>query len=246
MTYLRSWPQPDGATAAGPFLLCLPQAGAGAGHFRDWQQRLGATATVLAVQLPGREDRWSDPAPAGVAEVARAVAGELASLAGPGRPVVIFGDSFGGLIGYELARLVDPAALVACVCRAPGYWARQGGITDADVDRLATAASEGADLPPTLAAELRELAAEVLHRDAALSATFRLPPDASLLHCPVHAWGAAEDPTVTASQLDDWGAVTTGPLYRHDFAGGHRVSRDDPAAVLGMLSQVLAAAGVRS
>jgi surfactin synthase thioesterase subunit len=238
MTYLRSWP--NGASPAAPVLLCLPQAGASALQFQDWQVRLGPSATVCAVQLPGREDRWGEPPPASIAEVVGAVKAELADAGLLDRPLVVFGDSLGGLIAYELARAVGPSALVVCVCRAPVHWARQGGLHEDDVERLASASVEGSELPPELVAELRDIAAEVLRRDAELSKTFHDVPGTEPLRCPVYAWGAVADETVTPAQLDDWRDVTTGPMHRHDFAGGHRISRDDPGTVLGRLSRVLA------
>lgn len=238
MTYLRSWP--NDAPDLGPVLLCLPQAGASALQFQDWQKRLGSIAAVYAVQLPGREDRWGEPAADSLNQVVSAVATELIDARLSDRPLVVFGDSLGGLIGYELARAVQPTALVVCVCRAPAYWAQQGGLNDADVERLANAVVNDSTLPPQLIAELRDIAVDVLRRDAALSQTFQTAPDTDPLHCPVYAWGAVADETVTAAQLDDWRHVTTGRLHRHDFLGGHRISRDDPDAVLGQLSQVLA------
>lgn len=238
MTYLRNWA--SDASASVPVLLCLPQAGAGALQFQGWQVRLGSSATVCAVQLPGREDRWGEPAPSSIDEVVGAVVAEMADAGLLDRPLVVFGDSLGGLIAYELARVVGPSALVVCVCRAPVHWARQGGLREDDVERLASASVDGSTLPPELAAELRDIAAEVLRRDAALSATFRSGPGTEPLRCPVYAWGAVADRTVTPAQLDDWRDVTTGPLHRHDFIGGHRLSHDDPVALLGRLSRVLA------
>ncbi|MEV7505722.1 thioesterase domain-containing protein [Streptomyces sp. NPDC093018] len=237
MTYLRIWAKD--VPAARPVLLCLPQAGSGALQFQNWQLRLGSRATVCGVQLPGREDRWGEPVPDGIAEVVAAVVAELSDAGLRGRPLVVFGDSFGGLLAYEVARALGPAALVVCVCRAPVHWRRHGGLDEDDVERLASASVEDSALPPELRAELREIAAEVLRRDAALSETFRTPPDAEPLRCPVYAWGALGDETVTPAQLDDWREVTTGPLHRHDFTGGHRVSREDPLALLALLSGIL-------
>ncbi|MFD7714493.1 thioesterase II family protein [Streptomyces sp. NPDC059814] len=237
MTYLRTWT--NDVPAARPVLLCLPQAGAGALQFQNWQQRLGSRATVCAVQLPGREDRWGEPPPSDIAEVVATVVAELAGAGLLGGQLVVFGDSFGGLLAYEVARAVGPAALVVCVCRAPVHWSRQGGLREDEVEELASASVEGSSLPSELVAELREIAAEVLRRDAELSRTFVTPPDAEPLRCPVYAWGALSDGTVTPAQLDDWREVTTGPLHRHDFTGGHRVSRDDPLALLGRLSALL-------
>ena len=240
MSYLISWPAvaPPEPTPEIPVLLCLPQAGAGAGRFRAWQERLAPHATVLGVQLPGREERWTDPAPHDLAEVVESVVSELSRLVDRGRPTVIFGDSFGGLIGYLIAGVLRPQALIVCVCRAPEYWSRTGGISETDVAYLVDLAPSYSPLPDALAEEVRQLAAESLMRDVLLSATYRHRAEPGV-SCPVHAWGALADDTVSAQQLDDWRTATTGTLHRHDFQGGHRVSVDELDAVLARVADVL-------
>lgn len=246
MSYLISWPaaapaDPDPHT---PVLLCLPQAGAGAGRFRAWQERLSSRATVLGVQLPGREERWSDPPPRDLDEVVESVVAELFRTVDRGRPVVVFGDSFGGLIGYEIARALRPRALIACVCRAPEHWGRTGGITEADVQNLIGMALTDQELPQELADEIRQLAAESLSRDVALSRTYQHRPGPEL-DCPVYAWGAVGDDTVSSQHLDDWRASTTATCHRHDFQGGHRVSVEETDAVLSETARVLDAVAGR-
>jgi surfactin synthase thioesterase subunit len=245
MSYLVSWPAvaPPDPTPSTPVLLCLPQAGAGAGRFRGWQARLSPLVTVLGVQLPGREERWTDPPPHDLDEVVAAVVDELFRLVDRGRPIVIFGDSFGGLIGYELARVLRPQALIVCVCRAPKYWASTGGITATDVLELVSAVEIDPQLPPSLADEIRHLAAESLNRDVVLSATYRHRSGARLT-CPVHAWGAVQDGTVTGRQLDEWEETTIAPCHRYDFDGGHRVSVDDFDTVLARVTSVIETGGL--
>ena len=240
MSYLISWPAvaPPDPTPSTPVLLCLPQAGAGAGRFRAWQERLSPLATVLGVQLPGREERWTDPQPLDLDEVVDSVVTELSGTVDRGRPTVIFGDSFGGLIGYQIARVLRPRALIVCVCRAPEHWASTGGITEADVTNLVGAVMADPHLPAGLGEEIRQLAAESLRRDVVLSATYRHQAEPQL-SCPVHAWGAVQDDTVTSQHLDDWRAATTATCYRHDFAGGHRVSVEEFETVLSRTASVL-------
>src|SRR5690349_1583466 len=43
-------------------LFCFPYAGGGASLFRNWANRLPGEIEVCAVQLPGREDRLTEPA----------------------------------------------------------------------------------------------------------------------------------------------------------------------------------------
>lgn len=111
------------ADPALPVLLCLPPAGAGCQQFRAWQPALEGTAQVYGVQLPGRENRWREPMPDTFDEAVEAITAELVSTVGK-RPLIVFGHSFGGLLGYEVSRRVTPRALVVSGCRAPGHWTR--------------------------------------------------------------------------------------------------------------------------
>ncbi|MFC7648963.1 thioesterase II family protein [Streptosporangium lutulentum] len=131
--WLVSWlPEPY----TRPTLLCLPQAGAGCGQFRPWQDALGTEVSVVGVQLPGRENRFTDPPAHSVGEVVDAVVAELAGALTPGLPLVVFGNSFGGLLGYEITRRLGyhhdrwPDALVVAACRPPACGQRGRGLVE--------------------------------------------------------------------------------------------------------------------
>lgn len=231
--YLHSWRPTDGSRAV---LLCLPQAAAGAGTFRAWAQRF-EDVDVLAVQLPGREQRFADPPAANVDEVVSAVTAELAALP-TGRPLVVFGDSFGGLLGFEVALRCAADALVVTACRAPSHWSGSGrGITPADLEALLAGSAATADLDE----DSRSLVAEVLRADAVLSSTYRVAPDARL-PCPVHAWAGRHDRTVSADQLDDWRTVAGGEFHRRDFDSDHLLLARCPEEVVAAVREVLATA----
>ncbi len=107
-----------------PTLLCVPPAGSGCGRFREWQTELGDSVAVVGVQLPGREERLGEAHPSTLDEIVAAVAREAVEFADPDQPLVVFGESFGGLIGYELTRRLGeqgrwPAAMVLAACEPP-------------------------------------------------------------------------------------------------------------------------------
>ncbi|GGZ69811.1 thioesterase II family protein [Streptomyces subrutilus] len=236
-TWISTWTT-DPAYAALPALLCLPPAGAGCQQFRSWQGALSGTAQVYGVQLPGRENRWREPMPDSFDEAVAAVAAELGRTVAADRPLVVFGHSFGGLIGYEVARRVRPRALVVSGCRAPGHWdgAGRGIVDDADeLDKLFDTA--GLD-PELLDDDTRALMVAMLRKDAALSLGYVHQP-APRLDVPVHAWGADGDETVSAAELDGWAAVTTAGLTRHTTTGGHHAVLRDPRPVLDQLTGLL-------
>jgi len=74
-------------------LFCLPHAGAGAAGYHGWKRLLPAAIEVCPVQIPGRENRLSEPpyldSEALIEETALAMAGSL------DLPYAIFGHSMG-------------------------------------------------------------------------------------------------------------------------------------------------------
>ncbi|MFP1625581.1 thioesterase II family protein [Streptomyces sp. 5K101] len=235
-TWISTWPSGPG-DADLPALLCLPPAGAGCQQFRAWTPALAGTAQVYGVQLPGRENRWREPMPETFGEAVEAIAAELRPIAA-GRRLVVFGHSFGGLLGYEVARRVTPAALVVSACRAPGHWDGAGrGIVDDDeeLDKLFDTA--GMD-PAFLDEDTRSLMVEMLRKDAQLSLSYTHVPG-DRLPVPVHAWGADGDETVTAQELAGWAAITTAGFHVHRVTGGHHAVLRRPETVLEHLAALL-------
>jgi surfactin synthase thioesterase subunit len=228
-----------------PVLLCLPQAGAGCGQFRPWQAHLGPDISVIGVQLPGRENRWADPPPASVGEVVTTVADELVAALPPAHPVLVFGHSFGGLLGYEITKRLGrfwnrwPNALVVAGCRPPLMWVGAGrGIVDEDteLDRLlAERQLDASDLDE----DSREMVFELLRQDARLSLSYA-EADHPPLRCAVEAWGGDDDETVTPEHLDGWRDYTAAEFRGRRFPGGHYFYAEQIDTILPLLRERLA------
>jgi surfactin synthase thioesterase subunit len=209
-----------------PMLLCVPPAGAGCGQFVSWQAELGDDVSVLGVQLPGREARWADPEPASMDDAVAGICAELAKLGSPDQPIVIFGHSFGALLGYEIAKYLRqkrgswPHAVVVAACRPPHMWvgAGQGLVDDeGELARLLDARGLGAD---DLDEDSRDLMLEVLRRDARLSRSYRGGHDQAV-GCALEAWGGEDDDTVTAEQVVGWRHYAAAGFRSRMFPGGH-------------------------
>lgn len=230
-----------------PVLLCLPPAGAGCGQFRPWQDALGAAVSVIGVQLPGRETRWADPAAETVDEVVGSVVAELVELVPRQQPIVLFGHSFGGLLGYEITRRLGlehgrwPAALVVAACRPPHWWIGAGrGLVDDELELRELLADRSLD-PDELDEDSQELALEMLRQDARLSLSY-IDPGRTPVACPLQAWGGEQDKTIRPEHLSDWHDYAAGDFQQRQFPGGHYFYLDRVDAVLNLLGRLAAEA----
>ncbi|OLF53560.1 thioesterase II family protein [Pseudomonas chlororaphis] len=89
-------------------LVCLPHAGGSASFFRPWLAHLPGDIDLLAVQYPGREERFNEPCVTCLDTLAEHIAKALLAL--PERPVLLFGHSMGAALAYETALRLETAA----------------------------------------------------------------------------------------------------------------------------------------
>lgn len=218
-------------------VLCCPPAGAAAGY---WRFLVREDVHVLGVQYPGRESRFREPPAASItalaAEAAKAVAG--APWASSDVPLVVLGHSMGASVAAELASLLEHrtgigAALLALSAKtAPGAGGTADG-TDTDLRAGLDPQDPGADdalarwlrrlggTPEAVLAnpELLALQLPALRADLQASrAHDRLPVP---VRAPLLLLRGTEDLTVDAAGLDAWRPVSTGPVHRREYPGGH-------------------------
>ncbi|MER7693459.1 thioesterase domain-containing protein [Streptomyces sp. NPDC097610] len=86
-------------------LVCLPFAGAGASFFRAWEKHVPQTLRIVAVQLPGREERFVEPPHTDVAQAVADAYDQVVRLTG----------------GAGRAGDLDDEAFLAQVRRFAGY-----------------------------------------------------------------------------------------------------------------------------
>src|SRR5690606_8103150 len=86
-------------------LFLFPYAGGGPASFRQWHLYFPESVELWVAHYPGRGARFGEPSVDSVdlltEELSRAIAGLLA------RPFGFFGHSLGGLLAYELARMLQ-------------------------------------------------------------------------------------------------------------------------------------------
>lgn len=225
-------------------LFCFPHAGGGGSAFARWPSKLPRDVHVVPVQLPGRENRFSEPPPSSVSSLVLAVA---ANLPFGDAPFVFFGHSMGALLAFEVARALRragrplPRLLIASASAPP-----QGGYAHVMLHR-----SGGEDLvdqlrrygtPEAVVAnrELLELFTPVIQGDSRLIGEYRYVPEPPL-PVPLAVYRGEQDLTVT-QPLEPWGELTSARFFIRGFRGHHMYLHPGEAELYAALAEDLEAA----
>lgn len=207
-------------------LFCFPCGGNGASLFRDWADNLPPEIEICPVQLPGRENRYSEPP---FTQVWPLVQTLVQIQAFEERPFAFFGYSMGALIGFELARELrrqnksSPVHLFVAAYRAPQLATPLPHLT---VDVSDSAVMEelrlAGGMPDWILQNERimQKLLPTIRADMQLVKTYTYSPEAPL-NCPISAFGGTEDALVSQSQLSAWREQTRSFFAMKMFPGNH-------------------------
>lgn len=212
-------------------LVCFPYAGMGASIFRSWSSWLPDWVEIVAMQLPGREDRAREEPPCDVAALARSCAFALRPYCT--LPLVFYGHCAGALLAYEVAHQMGtrfgvwPARFIAAAQPAPGV-AALGEImhTLADEDFIDRVRRRGG-LPDALAGNSGFLSflLPLLRADFTLWERYE-PSIQRALPCPVTVLRGGDDDLVGTDLAESWQLYSTADCEVRVVDGGHYFVND--------------------
>jgi surfactin synthase thioesterase subunit len=220
---------PDVRPDAALRLVCFHHAGGGAFGFRPWTPLLHRDVELLAVQLPGRENRFGEPPARHAEEVVAAVANALRYA--PPKPYAVFGHSLGARLSLSFARhaiatgdVPAPLGLIASGARPPrdpqaSPVRPKPPVSD---DELVETLSKLGGTPPSLLADraLLNTFLPTLRADMALNEGLRRQPRQPL-DLPILVLGGLDDLDASPAQLADWQGFSRHPVQVRMFPGGH-------------------------
>jgi medium-chain acyl-[acyl-carrier-protein] hydrolase len=227
MASLDSWiifPKPN--LQAHLRLFCFPYAGGSSFIFRTWANSLPLTIEVCPIELPGRGMRMKLAPFHRMEPLVNAIAPALQPYLD--KPFAFFGHSMGGLIGFEVARLlfknygISPVHLFVSGSRAPQIPDPDPPIHALPEPTFIEELRRFNGTPPAVLenAELMQLFLPILRADFAVLETYVYDSDAPL-ECPIAVFGGLQDSKVSREELQGWEKQTKASFSLQMFPGDH-------------------------
>ncbi|MBD2355189.1 thioesterase [Tolypothrix sp. FACHB-123] len=225
-------------------LFCFPYAGGSSLIFRTWTNFLPPSVEVCAIELPGRGKQIQLPPFHRIDPLVDAIASVIHPYLD--KPFAFFGHSMGGLVSFELGRLLRqkygilPLNLFISGRRAP-----QLPDTEPPIHNLPEPAFieelrhlNGTPSAVLENAELMQLFLPTLRADFAVLETYIYTPEAAL-ECPITVFGGLEDTEASYDELQAWKEQTKANFNLHMFPGDHFFIHSSQSLLLDKLTKYL-------
>lgn len=226
-------------------LFCFHYAGGSATSFKDWQSMLPPDVEVVAVQLPGRENRFAEQPFREMRPLAEAVADAMA--AELTLPYAFFGFSMGARVALAVTHVLrerglrQPSHLFAASSCAPFLnmpvrgWNESDEMLVAYLRDLGGTATEILDNKEVLDIYLPSVRAD-------LTVIGTCPPHNGLpLATPIRAFAGADDTQAPPERMRDWYRETSEGFSLTTVSGGHFFDAAGTAAMIDQIASDLAA-----
>jgi len=226
-------------------LVCFPFSGSSASIFRPWIDSLSAEIEVLAVQLPGRENRLRERYIRDMDEIVEQLEHEIGPVLDP--PFVFFGHSLGSLIAYELLQRLEATGRH----RAELFFASGGPAPHTCIppderrtltqDQILQDLRKISGTHATLLddAEVLALLLPMLQADFEIYGNYRYRESAPL-RSPIVSIRGAADAYITHQRQLEWNRHTDREFSFHTIPGPHLLMADSSGALLALLNAYLA------
>lgn len=234
---LRHYPSPWPDTP--DLLVCFPHAGAGVSAFAGWPQKLAHVASVALIQLPGRENRLSEPLTQSLHDLSGQIAVEL--VRSNARRLFLFGHSMGARVAWSVAsRLWNDHGVTPVVILSAGSPHTSDTLTDTSSSALhAWFDRMGEHFPAELEnTELLALFQNTLAADLAWLRAFPFAP-AVALPVDLHCFHGACDGLVTRELMMLWRHYTSAAFTMTEMPGGHLYQMSAQTELLASMQKLI-------
>jgi medium-chain acyl-[acyl-carrier-protein] hydrolase len=229
-------------------LFLFPYAGAGPTAFNQWTSGFAGSVEIYIAHYPGRGSRHQE---APIKEI-RTLAGRFSQAVQPlsDKPFAFFGHSLGGLVAFELTRLLHqenlpaPRMLFVSACGAPQLPDPNPPIHNYPDREFTKSLQDLNGFPSELLhqPEVMQLLLPILRVDFEAVESYQYQPDISALHLPVVALAGLDDPRVSRDRIEGWASQTDAGFRSHYFPGDHFFIHAGREAVIATIASELISA----
>ncbi|MBO1414070.1 thioesterase II family protein [Streptomyces sp. FH025] len=230
-------------------LVCFPHAGGAASSFLPLIRALPDSIEPLALQYPGRQDRYREPLLDSIPALADATYRALRPQLG-GR-FAFFGHSLGAVLAFEVARRFEqrtatgPVRLFASARRSPSVVRTEAVHLRDDAGLIAEMRRlSGTDRSVFEDEEILRMTLPVLRADYRAIETYA-PPFGFRLTCPITVLVGDADPVTSLTDAHAWSMHSAAETDVHVLPGGHFYLDAQTAPVAGLITEALAPARPR-
>lgn len=224
-------------TTARVRLFCLPSAGVGASIYRSWHEAFPPEVQVAVIQLPGRENRFSEPHFERMQDVVDECLMGMRNYLD--LPFAILGHSMGAVVGYELMHrlraegLPVPLHFFACSHDAPDLVRDTRPLSTLTDEALVNYLDTVGGIDPEFLKERSylDLMLPLIRADLRVLDKYEWH-DRGPCDVPITAIVGREDTWAAVDKIRMWGRQTSSQFKAITIDGGHFLVRDNSAEIM--------------
>lgn len=207
-------------------LFCFHYAGGSASIFRQWSKDIIKEVEVVAIQLPGREERFDEPQLSNICEVIDNLCLNFADYTN--KPFIFFGHSIGAMIAFEFTRalrkhsMLQPKHLIISGAKAPQVPITKSPIHSLPTVKFIEELKKYNGTPDHIIndEEMMSIFIPTLRADFCVAETYKYIGEEPFNH-PITAFGGLNDDTFDSQNLQKWQTQTTSSFESYFFPGDH-------------------------
>lgn len=224
-------------------LFCFHHSGGGASAFYPWIEHLSPHIEMIAIQLPGRENRFTEPMNNNLKDIVAKLSEGFRLY--KDKPFFVFGHSLGALISFEFIKSIYrlyalyPCHIVVSATKAPHLPFRMKHLSQLDdkILKEELKAYNGIDKRILNNNELLDLFLPIIRSDFSIYEGYSFL-ESEPIPCDILALSGTQDQTVTHEEILGWSTYTSGKFERLSFPGEHFFIKDNQKSILEIINQI--------
>lgn len=231
------------APAARIRLFCFHHSGGGASMYFPWVAHLSPYIEMVAIQLPGRENRFSEALNNNLQDIVAELSKNFAIY--KDKPFFVFGHSLGALVSFELVKAIYksyslfPCHMIVSGSKAPHLPFRMTHLSQLDDNSLKEELKVygGIDDDIFTNNEIFELFAPIIRSDFSIYEHYKYLETKPFPH-DILALSGTEDQTVTVQEILSWEKYTEGNFEHIPFLGKHFFIKDHQKKIIEIINRI--------